>query len=164
MSKTRAYPLKDGLNTGMSYAILAKADRLQKRRHAWKAWQTLKDFGCKTYLVAPDMERWAGTKVFPDLASLQNKIDVVVPCLRNEYLEDLVPTCESINAKYIWFQENNGSPEMEEQCREKGIRVVKGCVLKHKQFKKPLAYFNPCYWHGRKENKVPDKYQIRAWK
>ncbi|NLO98638.1 MAG: CoA-binding protein [Peptococcaceae bacterium] len=167
MGKKQVYPLKGGLDTGMNYVILAKADRLQKHRHAWKAWQVLKEFGCKTYLVAPGLDRFDGTKVFTDLESLATKvekIDVVVPCLRNEYLEDLVSKCAAIKAKYIWFQENNGTREMEEQCRVNGIGVVRGCVLKHKNFKKPFAYFHPCYWHGRKEIKVPDKHQIRGWK
>jgi predicted CoA-binding protein len=148
----------------MSYAILANADRLKKHRHAWKAWRALKDFGCRTFLVAPDLERFEGSKVYPDLSSLHDKVDVVVPCLRSEYLKELVSSSAAIHAGYIWFQENNWTPELDEQCRKYGITAVRGCVLKHRIYQKPLAYVNPCYWHGRLETKVPDKYRLRGWK
>ena len=160
MRKTKVYPITEGLTTGMSYAILAKADRFQKHRHAWKAWQALKDFGCRTFLVAPDLPRFEGHKVYPSLAELKDKVDVVVPCLRTEFLEGLVDQCAEIHAQYIWFQENNWTPELQEECDEKEINVVKGCILKHKIYAKPFAFLHPCYWHGRKENKVPEKYSI----
>jgi hypothetical protein len=153
------YEMNGPLHTKMSYAIVANADRLQKHRHAYKAWQTLKDFGCKVYVVAAELPRFEGSKIYPDLESLKGKVDVIVPCLRAEYITDIVSQAADIGAKYIWFQEKNWSPEFETQCEEKGIGIIRGCVLKHKIYKKPFAYLNPCYWHGWKEKKVPNKYQ-----
>jgi len=158
VNKTKILEIKDGLHTGMSYAILANKDRLFKHRHAWKVWRALKEFGCRAYLVAPDLASFEGSKVFPDLDSLKGKVDVVIPCLHKEYLGELVTKTARINAKYLWFQENNWTPEFSDDCQEKGITVVRGCVLKHRTYQKPFAYFNPCYWHGRQEKQVANKY------
>ncbi|NLI92213.1 MAG: CoA-binding protein [Peptococcaceae bacterium] len=157
--KQKVYEITGALDTSMSYAVLANADRLKKHRHAWKVWHTLKDFGCKVFMVAPELSRFEGSKIYPDLASLEGKIDVVIPCLGTEYLQELVTQTAGSGAKYIWFQETNWTPDLDAQCRENGIEVVRGCVLKHKLYKRPLAYFHPCYWHGWKEKKVPGKYQ-----
>jgi predicted CoA-binding protein len=157
--KVKVYAMAGSLDTSMRYAILANADRLKKHRHAWKVWQTLKDFGCPVFVVAPDLARFEGSKIYPDLLSLEGKIDVVIPCLRPEFLAELVRQTAASGAKYIWFQEKNWTEEFEAQCRENEIGVARGCVLKHKIYKKPFAYLHPCYWHGWQENKVPGKYQ-----
>lgn len=155
--RKRVYIIKDTLDTSMGYAVLAKADRLLKHKHAWKVWKTLRDFGCKVYLVAPDINHYEGNKIYPDLNSVKGKVEVVIPCLRPEYLGDFVAETAAINANCIWFQENNWTPELDAQCQEKGLQVVRGCVLKHKIYQKPFAFFNRCYWHGWKETKVPNK-------
>jgi hypothetical protein len=155
----KVFKMAGGLDTSMVYAVYTNADRLLKHRHAWKVWHTLKDFGCRVYVVAPDMIIFEGSKIYSDLISLKGKVDVIIPCLRLEYLGDLVKNTAMIGAKFIWFQENNWSPELDAQCSEKDIDVIRGCVLKHKIYKKPFAIFNPCFWHGWKEKKVPNKYQ-----
>lgn len=155
----KKYIIADGLDTTMSYAIYAYPDRLLKHKHAWKVWRTLRDFGCKVYVVAPGLSMFEGSKIYSDWTSLPGKVDVIIPCLRPELLNDIVETAEHVEAEYIWFQEQNWTLEFDMQCQEKGIGVIRGCVLKHKYYKKPFAFLNPCYWHGRKENKVRSKYE-----
>jgi len=157
--KEKSFKINDMLDTDMRYVVLANSDRLVKHKHAWKVWHTLKDFGCKVFVVAPELTRFEGSIIYPDLDSLKDKVDVIVPCLRADYITDIVTKASQIGAKFIWFQEQNWTPDFEVQCQAEKIGVVRGCVLKHKIYRKPLAYFNPCYWHGWKENKVPDKYQ-----
>lgn len=160
--RKKNYQITDELNTNMSYAVFATADRLLKHRHAWKAWKALIEFGCKVYVVAPGLPRFEGSKIYSDLADLQDKVDVVVPCLRAEYLSDIAKNTAAAGAKYLWFQEQNWTEELQAQCEENGITVIRGCILKHKVYKKPWAFINPCYWHGWKENKVPGKF-VRSW-
>ena len=154
----KVYKINGDLDTSLSYAVYATADRLLKHRHAWKTWRALKDFGCKVYLVAPGLTRFEGSKVYPDFTDLKGRIDVIVPCIRAEYLSGIAENAAAAEAKYIWFQEQNWTEELQAECEERGINVHRGCILKHKVYKKPWAFFNPCYWHGWKENKVPDKF------
>lgn len=155
----KKYPIKDDLDTGMSFAVYALPDRLEKHKHAWKVWRTLRDFGCRVYVVAPGLQLFEGSKIYQDWEGLKGRIDVIIPCLRAPLIEDIADNAVAAGAKYIWFQEQNWTPELDEKCKENGIEVIRGCVLKHKYFKKPLGLLSPCYWHGWKENKVPGKYQ-----
>lgn len=155
--KKKVFELAGDLNTAMSYAVVALPDRFLKHKHAWKAAHLLKEFGCRVFLVSPDMKTFEGRKVYPDLTVLKGKVDVVVPCLRPGLIMDIVKDTVACEAKYIWFQEQNWTPEFEAECQEYGIGVVRGCILKHKIYKKPLAFLNPCYWHSRKEKKVPTR-------
>ncbi|MDI6813781.1 MAG: CoA-binding protein [Desulfitobacteriaceae bacterium] len=157
MAAKKIYPLTESLDTGLRYAVLGRAEKFRKRRHAYKVWKTLKSFGCTVYPVASDFKRWESAKVYPDLASLKNKVDIVVPCLQPEEIPNFVEEAAAAGVKQIWFQEKTWTPEFQEQCDALGIIVVRGCVLLHKVYPKPLGYLNPCYWHGLKAIKVPKK-------
>jgi len=138
------YDITDDIKTNMTFAVYASSDRFIKHRHAWKVWRTLREFGCKVYIVAENLRVFEGHRVYPDLKSLAGKIDVVVPCLRKEYLQNIVKDSAEAGAKYIWFQENNSDPQLIKECEEMGIKVHKGCVLKYKLYKKPFAFLNSC--------------------
>lgn len=155
----KKYIITDDLDISMSYAVYTNSDRMMKRKHAWKVWRTLREFGCKVYVVAPGLKTFEGSKIYSEWTVLKGKVDVIVPCLRSELLTGLVEAAVEVEAKYIWFQEQNWTPELNAQCEENGIGIIRGCVLKHKIYRKPFALFNPCYWHGWKENKVPNKYE-----
>jgi len=155
----KRYPIKDDIDTGMSFVVYALPDRFQKHKHAWKVWRLLRDVGCKVYIVAPGLKLFEGSKVYSQWDDLKEKVDVIIPCLRASLIEDIADIAAEVQAKYIWFQEQNWTEELDEKCKEKGIQIIRGCVLKHKYRKKPWALFSPCYWHGWKESKVPSKYQ-----
>lgn len=157
MAEKKIYPLTESLDTELRYAVLGRAEKFRKKRHAYKVWKTLKGFGCTVYPVAPDLKRCESAKVYPDLVSLKDKVDVVIPCLLPLEIPRLVAESVAVGAKQIWFQEKTWTPEFQEQCDALGIIAVRGCVLLHKIYPKPLGYLNPCYWHGLKAVKVPEK-------
>lgn len=156
------YPMLEGLTTAETYAVIGDAQKFSKHKHAWKVWRTLKEFGCVVYPVADNLKRVDGSKVYPSLAELKDKVAVVVPCLLPEHLDTLVQDTLSAGAGTIWFQEQTWTPQLHQQCEEKGIQVIKGCVLRHKDYPRfSLRYLNPCYWHGLKSLKVPSKRGLR---
>lgn len=154
----KIYPLLEGLTTADVYAVLGSEEKFQKHKHAWKAWRTLKEFGCVAYPVAEGLKRIEGSKVYPNLNELKDKATVAVPCLLPEKLESLVTDAASAGIHKIWFQEQTWTPELQDECDCAGIQVICGCVLRHKVY--PIVgvhYFNPCYWHGFRDVKVPAK-------
>ena len=154
----KIYPLAEGLTTADTYAVLGNAETFQKHKHAWKVWRTLKEFGWAAYPVAEDLKRIDGSKVYLNLAELKDKVTVVVPCLLPEKLKSLVSDATSAGIGRIWFQEKTWTQEFQHECDSLGIVVIRGCVLRHKVY--PIIgvrYFNPCYWHGLKDAKVPLK-------
>lgn len=157
MREKKVYSLAGDTTTAHRYAVVGNADRFLKHKHAYKAWQTLKQFGCVVYPVAEDPQRLEGFKVYSQLGALQDKVDVVVPCLRAELIPDIISQAAGCGAKFVWFQERNWTEEFQEQAEAAGIQVVKGCILKHKIYPKPFGYLNPCYWHGLKSPKAPKR-------
>jgi len=155
MRTKKIYPLAGDLNTALRFAVLGSAAKFRQRKHAWKVWQALGEFGCAVVPVAPDLPRLDRSKVFSDLLALAGQVDVVVPCLPAAELTELVSQAQACGAKWIWFQEQTWTPELLCQCADANIAAVRGCVLRHKIYSKPLAYFHPCYWHGLHVSKVP---------
>lgn len=154
----KIYPLTEGLTTADTYAVLGSAGKFQKHKHAWKAWRALKEFGCVAYPVAEDLKRIEGSKVYLNLKDLKDKVTVAVPCLLPEKLESLVTDAAAAGINKIWFQEQTWTPELQEECASAGIEVIRGCVLRHKVYPMiGVRYFNPCYWHGLRDAKVPSK-------
>lgn len=159
LREKKVYPLADGLSTQDTYAVLGSAEKFKKRKHAWKAWKTLKEFGCVAYPVAEGLTRLEGSKVYSNLTELKGKISVVVPCLLPDMLTSLVNDAVSAECPKIWFQEQTWSRELQNECDSAGLMVVRGCVLRHKSYpsKVSLKYLSPCYWHGLRDPKVPKK-------
>jgi len=154
----KIYPLAGGLTTSDTFAVIGDAQKFQKHKHAWKVWKTLKEFGCVVYLVAEDLKRLDGNKVYPNLAQLKDKVSVVVPCLLPERLKSLVPDSTYAGAGKIWFQEQTWTQGFQQECDSAGIEVVLGCVLRHVVYAPiSMRYLNPCYWHGLRDAKVPAK-------
>ena len=153
----KVFQLADGLNTAQRFAVLGSADKFSHHKHAWRVWRTLKQFGCPVFPVAKEISRLEGNKVYPDLLALQGKVEVVVPCLLPEDMPNLVSEAAAAGAKYIWFQEQTWTTDFAEQCIQTEVTPVRGCALRHKQFAKPLAFAQPCYWHGWRDSKVPSR-------
>ncbi|MDR3288726.1 MAG: CoA-binding protein [Peptococcaceae bacterium] len=151
------YTFTGELTTGHRFAVIGRERSFRKHQHAWKAWRALKDFGCVVYPVALKVTRLGNAKVYPDLASLTDKIDVAVPCLPPEEIPDLVALASGSGCSYIWFQEQSWKEEFQEQCERLGVKAVRGCVLLHKIYRRPFGFFHPCYWHGWRADKVPLK-------
>jgi len=154
----KVYPLAEGLTTLDTYAVLGDAQKFQKHKHAWKVWRALKEFGCVVFPVAEDLNRLEWSKVYSNLDQLKDKVTVVVPCLLPERLKSLVSNAAAAGVGKIWFQEQTWTQELQQECDDIGIEVVRGCVLRHKVY--PIIgvrYLNPCYWHGLRDVKVAEK-------
>lgn len=154
----KIYPLAGGLTTADTFVVLGDAYKYQKHKHAWKVWRVLKEFGCTVYLVAEDIQRIDGSKVYQNIGQLKDKVTVVIPCLLPERLTCLVTDTAAAGIKTIWFQPQTWTEELQQECDSAGINVIQGCVLRHKDYPPfSLRYFNPCYWHGLRAAKVPLK-------
>ena len=154
----KIYTLAEGLTTADTYAVLGDAFKFQKHKHAWRVWRALKEFGCVVYPVAEELQRIEGSKVYPNIAQLKDKVTVAVPCLLPEKHKCLVSDVAAAGIKKIWFQQQTWTQEFQQECDRAEIEVIRGCVLRHKDYPPfSLRYFNPCYWHGLRDLKVPLK-------
>lgn len=114
--------MADGLNTKMSFAVVANKEKFLKHKHAWKAWRLFKEFGCRVYPVAEDLARIEGCKGYSSLAELRGTVDVVVLCVHLDLAPEIVEQTAAAGAFCIWFQEKTG--------RRKSINSAKKRDLK----------------------------------
>lgn len=156
----KIYQFVEDMTTADRYAVLGNVEKFSKHKHAWKVWRVLKEFNCTVYPVAQNLARIEGSKVYPDLLSLQDKVDVVIPCLPPEQLSTLLPDTLAAGAKKIWFQTQTWTTELHDLCQSEGIMDIKGCVMLHKNYSLPIGYMNPCYWHGLRSEKVPGRKRL----
>lgn len=157
MREKKVYSLAGETTTAHRYAVMGNKDRFLKHKHAYKAWQVLRQFGCVVHPVAEDLQRLEGFKVYSQLAALKDKVDVVVPCLKVELIPDIISQAQECGAQFVWFQERNWTKEFQEQAEAAGIQIIQGCILKHKIYRRPFGFLNPCYWHGLKSPKAPKR-------
>lgn len=158
-TEKKVFSLAEGLTTENRFAVIGSEEKFSRHKHAWQVWRTLKQFGCTVYPVAKEMKRLEGSKIYPDLLALKDKVDVAIPCLLPEFIPTLVEDTAAAGIKYIWFQEQTWNRQFEDTCAKMGIVAIRGCVLRHKIYQKPLAFFNPCYWHGFRDAKVPGRHK-----
>lgn len=87
--------------------------------------------GYRIIPVNPRIEGGLGEKVYPDLASVPEKVDIVEVFRRPEHARAIVEEAARIGAKVVWMQDGAGDPEAAKRAEELGMTaVVDDCMLR----------------------------------
>jgi len=84
----------------------------------------LKEQGYKIIPVNPKATEILGEKVYPDLESIPEKVDVVQIFRKSEDVPPVVDSAIAIGAKVVWMQEGIVNEEAAKKAREAGLKVV----------------------------------------
>ena len=90
----------------------------------------LKDQGYRIIPVNPTAEEILGEKVYPDLESVPEKIDVVQVFRKPEDVPPVVDSAINAGAKVIWMQEGIINEEAAQKAREEGLKVVMDACMR----------------------------------
>ncbi len=90
----------------------------------------LKAHGYNILPVNPKVAEIAGMKVYPDLRSIPEKVDVVEIFLRPEDVPPVVQDAIDIGAKVVWMQEGIVNEEAAAQGRAAGLTVVQDMCMR----------------------------------
>lgn len=113
--------------------LSSKADRPSNRVALY-----LKSHGFEIIPVNPRETEVFGNKAYPDLASIDRKIDVVDIFRRGEDTPPIVEEAIRCGARYIWLQEGIVSQDSFELAQKAGIPIVmNACMLKEHQRLRP---------------------------
>jgi hypothetical protein len=74
--------------------------------------------------VNPSLDIVLGEKVYPDLVSIPEEIDVVEVFRRSEAVPEIVDQAIQISAKVVWIQEGIINEAAAETALEAGLEVV----------------------------------------
>lgn len=98
--------------------------------------QYLKDQGYRIIPVNPTATEIMGEKVYPDLSSIPEKVDLVQVFRKPEDVPPVVDEAIKIGAQVIWMQEGISHPEAAQKAREAGLKVVMNACMRvaHRQF------------------------------
>ena len=92
--------------------------------------QYLKDQGYRVIPVNPTATEIIGEKVYPDLLSISEKVDVVQIFRKSEDVPPVVDEAIKIGAKVIWMQEGISHEESAQKARATGIKVVMNACMR----------------------------------
>ena len=94
--------MKEMLTTAKTIAVLGHSDKPYRTRYQIAKYLTM--VGYRVIPVKPTLTEIDGDKCFPDLASIEEKIDIVNVFRRSEYLHDIMQESFDLGLKNIWAQ------------------------------------------------------------
>jgi uncharacterized protein len=92
--------------------------------------QYLKDQGYRIIPVNPTATEIMGEKVYPDLSSVPEKVDVVQVFRKPEDVPPVVDEAIKIGAKVIWMQSGIVNEEAAQKARAAGLKVVMDACMR----------------------------------
>ena len=94
----------------------------------------LKEHGYQMIPVNPTASEILGAKVYPDLASIPQKIDVVQVFRRPEDVPPVVEQAIRIGAKIVWMQKGIVNEDAAQKAEAAGLKVVMNrCMMETHQ-------------------------------
>jgi len=95
----------------------------------------LKEQGYKIVPVNPTAAEILGEKVYPDLESIPDKVDVVQVFRKSEDVPPVVESAIKIGATVVWMQEGIVNEGAAQKARAAGLKVVMDACMRatHRQ-------------------------------
>lgn len=98
-------------------------------KFGYKVYHRLKKAGYTVYGVNPHLDSLNGDKVYPDLASLPEKPEVVNFVVPPTVTVEMLPKCVEQGIRYVWMQPGAECREAMAIAREHNVEALKSCVM-----------------------------------
>jgi predicted CoA-binding protein len=106
----------------------------KKSRPSYGVAEYMQRAGYRIIPVNPNEDNVLGERVYPDLESIPEKIDVVNIFRRSEFVAPVVDAAIRIGAKAVWMQEGVVHEDAAARARASGLVVIMDrCILKEHQ-------------------------------
>ena len=107
----------------------------KQERDSYEVAHYLQEAGYKIIPVNPMAKEILGEKVYPDLASIPDKIDIVDIFRRSEHVTPIVDEAIKVGAKTVWMQLGVVNEKAAKNATDAGLNVVMNrCTLReHKR-------------------------------
>jgi predicted CoA-binding protein len=120
---------KEVLNIGKIVAVVGLSP--DSSRPSFRVADYLKRQGYTIIPVNPSVVEIMGEKCYPDLSSIEGKVDIVDIFRRSEAVEPIVEEAIKIGVKAVWMQEGIVNEKAAQRANEAGLLVVMDrCMLK----------------------------------
>jgi predicted CoA-binding protein len=120
--------LKEILQSAKTIAVVGLSSNPEKESYRIASY--LKDQGYRVIPVNPTATEIMGEKVYADLVSIPEKIDVVDIFRKSEDVPPVVDDAIKAGAGVIWMQEGIINEEAAQKAREAGLQVVMDACMR----------------------------------
>ncbi len=122
-------PIKKVLEESKTIAIVGASDNPQ--RPSYDVAQYLQRQGFRIIPVNPALTELFGEKVYPDLLSIPEPVDVVDIFRRPEAVPEIVEQAIAKRVKVVWMQPGAENMQAAERVMEAGLEVIMGvCMMR----------------------------------
>lgn len=118
---------KDILSKYFHYAVIGVSQN--KEKFGYKIYQRLKERNYQTYGISPIYKDIDGEKLYPNLESIEQPIDVVVFVVKKELAYSYVDEMVGLGIHYAWMQPNTYDDELLTYMENVGITPILACIL-----------------------------------
>jgi predicted CoA-binding protein len=122
--------MKEILLSTKTIASVGLSSNQEKESYGVAAY--LKEQGYRIIPVNPTAAEILGEKVYPDLSSIAEKVDVVQVFRKSEDVPPVVDEAIKIGAKVVWMQEGIVNEEAAQKARAAGLQVVMDACMRAK--------------------------------
>ena len=120
--------MKDILTSARTIASVGLSANQEKESY-WIV-SYLKEQGYRIIPVNPTASKILGEKVYPDLESVPEPIDVVQVFRRVEDVPPVVDAAIKVGAKVVWMQEGIVNEAAAQKARQAGLQVVMDACMR----------------------------------
>lgn len=93
-------------------------------RPSFKVASALQRFGYRIIPVRPTAKEILGEKVYPDLASVTERIDLVDVFRAPEHVDAVIDACISLRLPAVWLQDGVVNEAAAQRARAAGLMVI----------------------------------------
>ncbi len=115
----------------------------KKTKFGSTAYKELKSKNFKVFPVNLNMEEFNGDKCYPNLSSIDEKVDAAIIVTKHEQTIEIIKEAIENNIKHIWLQQGAESKKAVKLAEENGMNVIsKRCIL---MFAEKLGFIHKCH-------------------
>jgi predicted CoA-binding protein len=114
--------IKDLLTRVHTIAVVGLSPKRERSSHQVAA--ALQGFGYRIIPVRPGVTEILGEKVYPDLAQVPDKIDLVDVFLSPANVDPVVDACIALKLPALWLQDGVINEAAAQRARDAGLLVV----------------------------------------
>lgn len=109
------------------WAVVGASDKPD--RYSYKIVALLKERGYEVFPVSPKLTELLGLKVYPSIAAIPEKVDVVDMVVNPKVGLEAMEEVAAAGIRYVWLQPGAESPEIHAFAEQHGIDAIDACIL-----------------------------------
>lgn len=114
--------LRDKTMAMKNWAVVGATDK--KDKFGYKIYKRLKEYDYNVYPVNPSLDKIDGDKCYPNLKSIDAKIEVVDMVVNSSIGLEIMKDVKNKGIEYVWLQPGARSQKIREFAAKNNIKII----------------------------------------